>query len=178
VGKAGDEARVGQQGTLTHVWADKGSRPRAPRDQRHRSAYLFGAACPARLAGAALVLPCVSAEAMNAHLAEISTQLAAGAHAILVLDGAGWHQSGGRLPLPNNISLLKLPPPAFAGAGSTAPNSTRSKTSGSSSGETSSATASSTPTRKVIVRAVPGRGITLKAEGLLVGSKQKSLLRD
>ena len=66
--------------------------------------------CPARAAGAALVLPRVSAEAMNAHLAEISTQVAVGAHAVLVLDGAGWHQSGGRLQLPGNISLLPLPP--------------------------------------------------------------------
>lgn len=105
-----DEARVGQQGTLTHVWAEQGSRPRAPRDQRHRSAYLFGAVCPDRCTGAALVLPCVSAEAMNAHLAEISTQIAAGAHAVLILDGAGWHQSGGRLRVPENISLLPLPP--------------------------------------------------------------------
>ncbi len=105
-----DEARVGQQGTLTYIWADRGSRPRAPRDQRHRSAYLFGAVCPDRGAGAALVLPGVSAEAMTAHLAEISTQVAAGAHAVLILDGAGWHQSGGRLRVPNNISLLPLPP--------------------------------------------------------------------
>ena len=29
-----DEARVGQQGTLTRVWARRGSRPRAPRDRR------------------------------------------------------------------------------------------------------------------------------------------------
>ena len=28
-----DEARVGQQGTLTRVWAKRGSRPRAPRDR-------------------------------------------------------------------------------------------------------------------------------------------------
>ena len=56
-----DEARVGQQGTLTYIWAHRGSRPRAPRDQRHRSAYLFGAVCPDRATGAALVLPCVSA---------------------------------------------------------------------------------------------------------------------
>ena len=47
---------------------------------------------------------------MTAHLAEISTQVAAGAHAVLVLDGAGWHQSGSRLRLPENISLLGLPP--------------------------------------------------------------------
>src|SRR3954451_13245393 len=38
-----DEARVGQQGTLTRVWARRGTRPRAPRDRRHAWAYLFGA---------------------------------------------------------------------------------------------------------------------------------------
>jgi hypothetical protein len=105
-----DEARVGQQGTLTYVWADKGSRPRAPRDQRRQWAYLFGAVCPARAVGAALVLPCVSATAMNQHLAEISTQVAPGAHAVVLLDGAGWHRTGGKLRVPNNLSLLKLPP--------------------------------------------------------------------
>lgn len=105
-----DEARVGQQGTLTYVWAEKGSRPRAPRDQRRQSAYLFGAVCPARAAGAALVLPSANAKAMNRHLAEISTQVAADAHAVVLVDGAGWHQTGGKLRVPKNISLLKLPP--------------------------------------------------------------------
>src|SRR3954467_13410716 len=51
-----DEARVGQQGTLTRVWARRGTRPRAPRDRRHAWAYLFGAVCPERAVGAALVL--------------------------------------------------------------------------------------------------------------------------
>jgi len=105
-----DEARVGQQGSLTYIWADKGSRPRAPRDQRYDWAYLFGAVCPARRVGAALVLPLVNAEAMNLHLTEISTQVAPGAHAVITLDGAGWHQAGGRLVVPENISLLPLPP--------------------------------------------------------------------
>ena len=45
-----DEARVGQQGTVTYVWAERGSRPR---DLRYEC--LFGAVCPAR--GVALVLP-------------------------------------------------------------------------------------------------------------------------
>jgi transposase len=80
------------------------------RDQRRQSAYLFGAVCPARAVGAALVLPCANASTMNKHLAEISTQVAAGAHAVILLDGAGWHQTGGKLRLPQNISLLKLPP--------------------------------------------------------------------
>ena len=47
---------------------------------------------------------------MNLHLAEISTQIASGAHAVITLDGAGWHQTGGKLKLPDNISLLPLPP--------------------------------------------------------------------
>jgi hypothetical protein len=55
-------------------------------------------------------MPTVNAEAMNEHLKEISTQVSPGAHAILVCDGAGWHQSGKRLRIPNNITLLPLPP--------------------------------------------------------------------
>lgn len=52
-----DEARVGQQGTLGSIWAARGSRPAAVRDNRHDSAYLFGAICPARALGAAVVFP-------------------------------------------------------------------------------------------------------------------------
>jgi hypothetical protein len=104
-----DEARVGQKGTHTYVWAPVGSRPLMVRDNRHDSAYLFGAICPARGVGAAIIMPAANTEAMNAHLAEISTQVAAGAHAVLIIDGAGWHQEGGRLIVPENISLLPLP---------------------------------------------------------------------
>ena len=105
-----DEARVGQQGTLTRVWAERGSRPPAPRDQRYTWAYLFGAVCPARGIGAGLVLPTANAAMMNLHLAEISTRVSNDAHAVLVLDGAGWHQVGGQLRVPDNITLLHLPP--------------------------------------------------------------------
>ena len=52
-----DEMRVGQKNKLTYRWARKGSRPRASHDQRTQSTYLFGAVCPQRGAGAALVLP-------------------------------------------------------------------------------------------------------------------------
>lgn len=104
-----DEARIGQQGTLTRVWATRGSRPRAPRDTRYEWTYLFGAVCPGRGTAAGLVLPFVNTAAMNAHLAEIAGTVAPGAHAILVLDGAGWHSSK-TLVVPENISLLPLPP--------------------------------------------------------------------
>lgn len=105
-----DEARVGQQGTLTRLWARRGSRPPAPRDCRYDWAYIFGAVCPARGIGAALVLPHANIEAMTLRLAEISRRAASGAHAVVVVDGAGWHKIGGRLIVPDNISLLVLPP--------------------------------------------------------------------
>ena len=104
-----DEARVGQQGTLTRLWARRGTRPRAPRDRRYAWAYLFGAVCPERAVGVGLVLPYANAEATGLHLAEISRKIAPGAHAVLVLDGAGWHGAGG-LAIPGNLTLLSLPP--------------------------------------------------------------------
>lgn len=101
---------MGQKGTLSYIWAPIGSRPARVRDCRHESAYLFGAICPARAAGAAIVMPWVSSEAMTLHLAEVSKQVSASAHAVLVCDGAGWHQPGARLRVPENITLLRLPP--------------------------------------------------------------------
>jgi DDE superfamily endonuclease len=103
-----DEARVGQQGTVTRVWARRGTRPRAPRDRRYTWAYLFGAVCPERAIGAALVLPCADAAAMGLHLAEISHHVAPGAHGVVVLDRAGWHGAGD-LAVPDNLTLLPLP---------------------------------------------------------------------
>ena len=105
-----DEARVGQKGSLEYIWAPIGSRPRAVRDNRHDSVYLFGALCAYRAVGAAIIMPAANTEAMNEHLKEISTQVAPGAHAVVVCDGAGWHQLGATLKLPDNISLLPLPP--------------------------------------------------------------------
>ncbi len=79
------------------------------RDTRYQWAYIFGAVCPGRATSAGLVLPFANTEAMNLHLAEIARAVAPGAHAVLVLDGAGWHR-GGELIVPDNISLLLLPP--------------------------------------------------------------------
>jgi transposase len=104
-----DEARVGQQGTLTRIWTRRGMRPRAVCDYRFTSAYLFGAVCPERGTGAAMIMPNVNIEAMNMHLAEISCCVLAGSMALLILDRAGWHSSP-KLRIPDNIALLRLPP--------------------------------------------------------------------
>ncbi len=103
-----DEARIGQKNKITRRWAKRGTRPSAPRDQRTRSAYIFGAICPARGVGAALVLPRCNTAAMTLHLREISATVAPGAHAIVIVDQAGWHFSNA-LIIPANITLMPLP---------------------------------------------------------------------
>ena len=45
---------------------------------------------------------------MSEHLREISRAVAPGAHAVLLLDRAGWHVSR-KLQVPANITLLPLP---------------------------------------------------------------------
>lgn len=100
-----DEARVGQKNTLTRLWA------RLPHDQRTQYAYIFGSICPEKGKGAGLVLPRCDSQAMNEHLAEIGRTVDPGAHAVLMLDGAGWHISG-ELRVPDNNTLLLLPPRA------------------------------------------------------------------
>jgi len=101
--------RVGQKNGLVYQWTPKGSRPSQPADQRYESAYMFGAVCPARDTGAALVMPDANTAAMQKHLDEISRTVAAGAHAIVLLDRAGWHTTA-KLKAPNNLTLLPIPP--------------------------------------------------------------------
>ncbi|ARQ09185.1 IS630 family insertion sequence transposase domain-containing protein [Rhizobium etli] len=104
-----DEARIGQKNKITRRWAKRGTRPSAPHDQRTRSAYIFGAICPRQGKAAALVMPWCDTHAMNQHLIEISRTVADGAHAILIMDQAGWHMSNNLL-VPENITILPLPP--------------------------------------------------------------------
>jgi hypothetical protein len=46
---------------------------------------------------------------MALHLAEISQTVTPGAHAVVLLDQAGWHLSD-KLDIPANITLMPLPP--------------------------------------------------------------------
>jgi len=89
-------------------WARRGTRPRQPADQRYRSAYLFGAICPARGVGAGLALPFADTGAMQFHIDEISRHVARGAHAVLLMDRAGWHTTA-KLDIPKNMTLIFLP---------------------------------------------------------------------
>ena len=55
-----------------------------------------------------MVLPFCNTAAMALHLEEISRAVAPGAHAVVILDQAGWHVSA-KLTVPANITLLPLP---------------------------------------------------------------------
>jgi hypothetical protein len=79
------------------------------RDNRHDNAYIFGAICPARGVGAAVITPAANTACMSLHLAEIATQVTPGAIAAVICDGAGWHAQGGALTLPGNVVMVPLP---------------------------------------------------------------------
>lgn len=104
-----DEARYGQKGTLTKVWAEKGSRPAVIKQTRYEWAYVYGAVNPQSGENAALVAASVNTPTMNEFLKVLSGQLAPDALAVLILDRAGWHVSK-ELDVPGNIRLLFLPP--------------------------------------------------------------------
>ena len=46
---------------------------------------------------------------MNLYLKDFSKQLPSNVHALMVMDGAGWHSSND-LEIPENVSFLLLPP--------------------------------------------------------------------
>lgn len=100
--------RLGQKNKITRRWARRGTRPRAVADLRTKSAYLFGAICPVRGTGAAIVMPHANTRAMQHHLDEIARLVRPKAHALVILQAA-WHTTE-KLRLPDNLSLLPLPP--------------------------------------------------------------------
>lgn len=104
-----DEARIGQKTKITRRWARRRTRPSAPKDQRTKSAYIFGAICPELGKGAGLFLPFCNTQTMSLHLAEISLAIEPGAHGVLLMDQAGWHMTG-KLEVSGNISIIPLPP--------------------------------------------------------------------
>ena len=105
----GDEARFGQKNQLQRVWDKVGSRPRAPKDLRFSSEYIFGAICPADGRAAAVLLHKCNTTSMNIFLAEVAVHIKEDEHVVLIVDGAGWHKSND-LEIPDNMTLIILPP--------------------------------------------------------------------
>ena len=106
-----DEARIGQQGTLTRCWGLTGSRPTAVRQTEYEWVYLFGAVHPQTGESSALLAPTVNTAYMNHHLRFISEQVGADVQVILVLDRAGWHVAKA-LEVPANMTFATVQPRA------------------------------------------------------------------
>jgi transposase len=104
-----DEARFGQQGTITRVWAPRGSRPRAVRQTQYTSLFVLVAICVSTGAPSALIVPELHTGAINAFLEQLSRELPSHVHAVVIWDQAGYHTGAG-LVVPSNISLILLPP--------------------------------------------------------------------
>jgi len=104
-----DEARFGTQGTITRVWARKGSRPRAVRQNGREWLYVLMAVCAATGSASALIMPELNTAVVNLFLEQFSRDLPVGVHAVLIWDGAGFHTGKG-LVVPGNVSLIRLPP--------------------------------------------------------------------
>lgn len=107
-----DEARpppFGQQGTLTKVWAKKGSRPTAVRQTRYEWLHLYAAIEPATGHSVALQAPHLNTGVMNVFLKMLGDELGPMDHAVLIMDQAGWHRAR-KLVVPENITILHLPP--------------------------------------------------------------------
>ena len=103
-----DEARFGQQGTITDVWAPRGSRPTAVRQTRYEWVYLYAAVEPATGESAALLAPHVNTGTMNAFLSVLAAERKPDEQFVLIMDQAGWHKSKA-LKLPEGITTLLLP---------------------------------------------------------------------
>ncbi|TOR03371.1 IS630 family transposase, partial [Vibrio parahaemolyticus] len=75
------------------------------KQQQFEYTYLFGSVCPGKGIGEAIVVPWVHKDIMIEHLAVTEE----GRHAVVIMDGSGWHTE----EITNdfkNVSVIKLPP--------------------------------------------------------------------
>ena len=103
-----DEMRIGQIGTTTRIWAEKGTRPVALKQQEFTSAYVFGTVFPAIGEFSSLITPNVNKDWMIEHLKAISKLIPEGKHAVIVMDKAAWHTSP-KINIFLSITIISLP---------------------------------------------------------------------
>jgi len=91
------------------VWADRGSRPTAPKQTAYGNLHVLTAVCPASGRAEGLISPRLNASVVQVFLDGLSATIPAGVHVVLVWDGAGYHVAKG-LRMPANLTVLGLPP--------------------------------------------------------------------
>jgi transposase len=103
-----DEARFGRISDTRYCWAPRPIRPVVKAMLTHQYTYAYGAVSPLDGRFDSLVLPHVNTECMQLFITEIGRRYP-NENIIMVVDGAGWHQSKG-FALPENLRLHFLPP--------------------------------------------------------------------
>jgi len=91
------------------VWAERGTRPTAPKQTAYANLHVLTAVCPASGRAEGLVSPRLSASVVQTFLDGLSATIPAGTHVLLVWDGAGYHVAKS-LRAPGNLTLVALPP--------------------------------------------------------------------
>lgn len=103
-----DEARFGRISDTRRCWCPKPIRPLCQAMVTQEYTYAYAAVSVADGTLDTLILPHVNGNCMQVFLDEVASRHP-GDRIVMVLDGAGWHQSES-LILASNLRLLKLPP--------------------------------------------------------------------
>jgi transposase len=103
-----DEARFGRISDTCYCWAPRPVRPMVKAMLTQQYTYAYGAVSPADGRFDSLVLPHVNTECMQLFITEIGSRYPL-ENIVMVVDGAGWHQSKS-FALPENLRLYFLAP--------------------------------------------------------------------
>jgi hypothetical protein len=106
-----NEARVGQKNKIAPRLSRRTEQTLGAEGSAEKIgliSFIFGAICTQQGKGGGLVLPFCNTKAMDLHPAEISLAAAPGAHAVVLLDQAGWHATA-KLKMPSTISIITRP---------------------------------------------------------------------
>ena len=104
-----DEARFGQQGTLTRQWAPRGTRPTAWRQTQYEYLYVFGAARPQTGQTVGLLAPYLNTDTVTAFFRQFEQEVDPQVQVFMIWDQAGFHTSD-KVRIPPNVTLIPLPP--------------------------------------------------------------------
>lgn len=104
-----DEARFGQQGTLTRKWARTGSRPPAVKQTQYDWLWVLGAVCPETGQSVGLLSPQLNTAMVNQFLRQFAAETDPDVHVVMIWDQAGFHCAKD-LQVPANMTILPLPP--------------------------------------------------------------------
>ena len=103
-----DEARFGRINRPRPCWAPSRVRPAVAAQLIREYIYLYGAVCPEDGRCVYLIMPASDVACFQIYLNVLSRKFRK-QYILLVLDGAPNHR-GGNLSIPDNVSLLFLPP--------------------------------------------------------------------